>query len=128
MQILKAAKGDNEAQTVGIQLVSRALEAPLRQIVANAGYEASVILNKVLEGKGNYGFNAATGQYGDMLDMGILDPTKVTRTALQQAASVAGLMITTECMVTELPKEEAPMGAGGHGGGMGGMGGMDGMM
>ncbi|OGT35520.1 MAG: chaperonin GroL [Gammaproteobacteria bacterium RIFCSPHIGHO2_12_FULL_37_14] len=128
MQILKTAKGDNEAQSVGIQLVGRALEAPLRQIVTNAGYEASVVLNKVLEGKGNFGFNAATGQYGDMLDMGILDPTKVTRTALQQAASVAGLMITTECMVTELPKEESPMGAGGHGGGMGGMGGMDGMM
>ncbi|HLB41248.1 MAG TPA: chaperonin GroEL [Gammaproteobacteria bacterium] len=125
MQILKSIKGDNDAQSVGIQLVGRALEAPLRQIITNAGYEASVILNKVLEGKGNFGFNAATGQYGDMLDMGILDPTKVTRTALQQAASVAGLMITTECMVTELPKEEAPMG-GGHGGGMGG--GMDGMM
>ncbi len=126
MQLLKNVKGDNEAQTVGIQLISRALESPLRQIVANAGYEASVILNKVVEGKGNYGFNAATGEYGDMLEMGILDPTKVTRTALQQAASVAGMMITTECMITELPKEEAPMG--GHGGGMGGMGGMEGMM
>ena len=127
MQALKTFKGDNEAQSVGIQLVGRALEAPLRQIVTNAGYEASVVLNKVLEGKGNFGFNAATGQYGDMLEMGILDPTKVTRTALQQAASVAGLMITTECMVTELPKRESG-GAGGHGGGMGGMGGMDGMM
>jgi chaperonin GroEL len=122
MQSLKNQKGDNEAQTVGIQLISRALEAPLRQIVANAGYESSVVLNKVVEGKGNYGFNAATGEYGDMLEMGILDPTKVTRTALQQAASVAGMMITTECMITELPKEEAPMG--GHGGGMGGMEGM----
>ncbi|MBX3708235.1 MAG: chaperonin GroEL [Gammaproteobacteria bacterium] len=122
MQALKSIKGDNEAQTVGVQLICRALEAPLRQIVANAGYEASVILNKVVEGKDNYGFNAASGEYGDMLDMGILDPTKVTRTALQQAASVAGMMITTECMITELPKEEAPMG--GHGGGMGGMEGM----
>lgn len=123
IQQLKTMKGDNEAQTVGIQLISRALEAPIRQIVTNAGYEASVIVNKVMEGKGNYGFNAATGEYGDMLDMGILDPTKVTRTALQQAASVAGMMITTECMIAELPKEEAPMGAGGHGD-MGGMGGM----
>ncbi len=108
-----------------MQLICRALEAPLRQIVANAGYEASVVLNKVIESKGNQGFNAATGEYGDMLEMGILDPTKVTRTALQQAASVAGLMITTECMITELPKDESPMG--GHGG-MGGMGGMEGMM
>lgn len=123
MQKLKSIKGDNEAQTVGIQLICRALEAPLRQIVSNAGFEASVVLNKVVEGKANYGFNAASGEYGDMLEMGILDPTKVTRTALQQAASVAGMMITTECMITELPKEEpAPMG--GHGG----MGGMEGMM
>ncbi|VVC76727.1 60 kDa chaperonin [Aquicella siphonis] len=122
MQSLKNTKGDNEAQTVGVQLICRALEAPVRQIVGNAGYEASVVLNKIVEGKGNYGFNAASGEYGDMLDMGILDPTKVTRTALQQAASVAGMMITTECMITELPKEEAPMG--GHGGGMGGMEGM----
>jgi len=123
MQTLKNVKGDNDAQTVGVQLISRALEAPLRQIVANAGYEASVILNKVVESKGNNGFNAATGEYGDMLEMGILDPTKVTRTALQQAASVAGMMITTECMITDAPKDEAPMG-GGHGGGMGDMGGM----
>lgn len=124
MQSLKDVKGDNEAQTVGIQLIARALEAPIRQIVGNAGYEASVVLNKVAEGKGNFGFNAATGEYGDMLEMGILDPTKVTRTALQQAASVSGMMITTECMITELPKDDAPMG---HGG-MGGMGGMEGMM
>lgn len=123
MQALKNTKGDNEAQTVGVQLICRSLEAPLRQIVGNAGYEASVVLNKVVENKGNYGFNAATGEYGDMLEMGILDPTKVTRTALQQAASVAGMMITTECMITELPKEETPM-MGGHGGDMGGMGGM----
>lgn len=122
MQSLKNTKGDNEAQTVGVQLICRALEAPLRQIVTNAGYESSVTLNKVVENKGNYGFNAATGEYGDMLEMGILDPTKVTRTALQQAASVAGMMITTECMITELPKEEAAMP--GHGGGMGDMGGM----
>lgn len=122
MQTLKTLKGDNDTQTVGIQLICRALEAPLRQIVGNAGYEASVVLNKVLESKGNTGFNAATGEYGDMIEMGILDPTKVTRTALQQAASVAGMMITTECMITELPKDESPM-PGGHGG-MGDMGGM----
>jgi chaperonin GroEL len=125
MQSLKSLKGDNEAQTIGIQLICRSLEAPLRQIVANAGYESSVVLNKVLESKGNHGFNAASGEYGDMIEMGILDPTKVTRTALQQAASVAGMMITTECMITELPKEES---AGGGHGDMGGMGGMGGMM
>jgi len=126
---LKNLKGENEAQDVGIQLTRRAMEAPLRQIVTNAGHEASVILNKVLEGKGNYGFNAATGDFGDMLQMGILDPTKVTRSALQYAASVAGLMLTTECMITDLPKDEkedAMAGAGGMGGGMGGMGGMGG--
>lgn len=122
MQSLKNVKGDNEAQTVGVQLICRALEAPIRQIVSNAGYESSVVLNKVVENKGNYGFNASSGEYGDMLEMGILDPTKVTRTALQQAASVAGLMITTECMITELPKEESAL-PGGHGG-MGDMGGM----
>jgi len=121
MQAIKNTKGGNEAQQVGIQIICRAMEAPLRQIVTNAGYEASVILNKVMEGKGNHGFNAATGEYGDMIDMGILDPTKVTRTALQHAASVAGLMITTECMITELPKEEPAMP---HGGGAGDMGGM----
>lgn len=125
MQSLKDLKGENEAQTVGIQLTRRALEAPIRQIVENAGFEGSVVVNEVIKGKGNFGFNAATGEYGDMIEMGILDPTKVTRTALQQAASVASLMITTECMVAELPKKESA--AGGMGGGMGGMGGMDGM-
>ncbi|OGT69290.1 MAG: chaperonin GroL [Gammaproteobacteria bacterium RIFCSPHIGHO2_12_FULL_45_9] len=120
MQAIKAVKGHNDTQNVGIQMICRALEAPLRQIVANAGYEASVVLNRVAEGKGNHGFNAATGEYGNMLDMGILDPTKVTRTALQRAASVAGLMITTECMITELPREESAMPPH-HGGGMDGM-------
>jgi chaperonin GroEL len=120
---LKKLKGDNDTQTVGINLIARAVEAPIRQIVANAGYEPSVVLNKVMESKGNAGFNAATGQYGDMIEMGILDPTKVTRTALQQAASVAGMMITTECMITDVPKDDTPA-AGGHGGGMGDMGGM----
>ncbi|HPP82663.1 MAG TPA: TCP-1/cpn60 chaperonin family protein, partial [Rubrivivax sp.] len=121
-QKLGAIKGDNADQEAGIKIVLRAIEQPLREIVANAGDEPSVVINKVLEGKGNYGYNAQTGAYGDMIDMGILDPTKVTRTALQNAASVAGLMLTTECMVAEAPKEETPMPMGG--GGMGGMGGM----
>ena len=115
-------KGDNHDQDAGIKLVFKAIEAPLREIVANAGDEPSVVVNKVLEGKGNFGFNAANHTYGDMIEMGILDPTKVTRTALQNAASVAGLMLTTECMVAESPKDEAP--AAGMGGGMGGMDGM----
>ena len=99
------------------------MEEPLRQIVANAGEESSVVLNKVSEGSGNYGYNAANGEYGDMVAFGILDPAKVTRSALQNAASVAGLMITTEAMIAEEPKADAAMP-----GGMGGMGGMDGMM
>jgi chaperonin GroEL len=102
----------------------RALQEPLRQIVANAGEEGSVILNKVSEGEGNYGYDAATGEFTDMIEAGILDPTKVVRAALQNASSVAGLMITTEAMVAELPKEDMPM----PGGDMGGMGGMGGMM
>ncbi len=115
-------KGDNEDQNHGIAIALRAMEAPLREIVINAGEEASVILNKVKEGTGSYGYNAANGQYGDMLEFGILDPTKVTRTALQNAASIAGLMITTEAMVGELPKSDEPAMPGG--GGMGDMGGM----
>ncbi len=117
-------KGDNYDQDVGISIARRAMEDPLRQIVANAGGEPSVVLAKVAEGEGNFGYNAATGEYGDMVEMGILDPTKVTRSALQNAASVAGLLITTECMVAEVPKEEAAAPAGD----MGGMGGMGGMM
>ena len=117
-----ALKGDNHDQDAGIKIVLRAVEQPLREIVANAGAEPSVVVNKVLEGTGNYGYNAANDTYGDMIDMGILDPTKVTRTALQNAASVAGLMLTTEAMVAESPKEETPPMPGG--GGMGGMGGM----
>ncbi|HTP72330.1 MAG TPA: chaperonin GroEL [Burkholderiaceae bacterium] len=116
-------KGDNHDQDAGIKIVMRAIEQPLREIVANAGDEPSVVLNKVLEGKGNFGYNAQTGGYGDMIDMGILDPTKVTRTALQNAASVASLMLTTEAMVAEAPKDETPPAM--PGGGMGGMGGMD---
>jgi len=110
-------------QDAGIQLVLKAIEAPLREIVANAGGEPSVVVNKVLEGQGNYGFNAANDTYGDMLEMGILDPTKVTRTALQNAASVASLLLTTECMVAEAPKADAAP-AMPDMGGMGGMGGM----
>ncbi|MFN3899478.1 MAG: chaperonin GroEL [Alishewanella aestuarii] len=119
---LTGLTGANEDQTHGIKIALRAMEAPLRQIVSNAGEEPSVVVNKVKEGTGNYGYNAATDVYGDMLEMGILDPTKVTRSALQFAASVGSLMITTEAMVTELPKEEKPMPD------MGGMGGMGGMM
>jgi chaperonin GroEL len=118
-------KGDNEDQNAGITIARRAMEAPLRQIVANAGDEPSVVADKVKQGKGNFGYNAATGVYGDMLEMGILDPAKVTRTALQAAGSIAGLMITTEAMVADLP-EDKPAAGGGHD--MGGMGGMGGMM
>ena len=125
-QAAGAIKGDNADQEAGIKLILRAIEAPLREIVYNAGEEASVVVAAVLAGKGNYGYNAANGTYGDMIDMGILDPTKVTRTALQNAASVASLMLTTECMVAEAPKDDAPMGGMG-GGDMGGMGGMGGM-
>ncbi|UKE72978.1 chaperonin GroEL [Xanthomonas graminis] len=119
-------KGANEDQTHGIQIALRAMEAPLREIVTNAGEEPSVILNRVKEGTGNFGYNAANGEFGDMVAFGILDPTKVTRSALQNAASIAGLMITTEAMVAEAPKKDEPAGGGGGmGGGMGGMGGMD---
>ncbi|GAB3309022.1 chaperonin GroEL [Luteimonas notoginsengisoli] len=122
LQAIGELKGANEDQNHGIVIALRAMEAPLREIVANCGEEPSVVLNKVKDGKGNYGYNAATGEYGDMIEFGILDPTKVTRSALQNAASIAGLMITTEAMVAELPKKEEP--AMPPGGGMGDMGGM----
>ena len=120
---LKSLKGDNSDQDVGIRICRRALEEPLRQIVSNGGGEASVVLNEVLNGKGNFGYNATTEKYGDMLKMGILDPTKVTRAALQHAASISGLMITTEAMVTDKPQDSAPAmpDMGGMGGGMPGM-------
>ncbi len=126
IEALANVKGDNQDQDTGINIARRAMEAPLRQIVINAGGEASVVVNRVKEGKGNFGYNAANDTFGDMMEMGILDPTKVVRTALQNAASVSGLMITTEAMVADLPKkdEAGPAGMGG----MGGMGGMDGMM
>jgi chaperonin GroEL len=120
---LDSLKGDNHDQDAGIKIVRRALEEPLRMIAANAGDEPSVVLNKVAEGKGNYGYNAATGEYGDMVEMGVLDPTKVTRSALQNASSVAGLILTTDAMVAEAPKEETA-GAAPDMSGMGGMGGM----
>ena len=117
-------KGDNLDQEAGIKIVLRAVEEPLRQIVQNAGVEPSVVVNNVAAGKGNYGYNAANETYGDMVEMGVLDPTKVTRSALQNAASVAGLMLTTDCMIADLPKDDAPAMGGGDMGGMGGMGGM----
>ena len=112
----------NADQDAGVQIVLRAVESPLRQIVANAGGEPSVVVNKVLEGKGNYGYNAGSGEYGDMIEMGVLDPAKVTRSALQHAASIAGLMLTTDCMIAEIPEDKPAMPD------MGGMGGMGGMM
>jgi len=124
---LAKVKGDNHDQDAGIKIVLRALEEPMRMIASNAGDEPSVVINKVVEGKGNFGYNAATGQYGDMVEMGVLDPTKVTRCALQNAASVAGLILTTDAMVAESPKEDAGHAGHGHGGDMGGMGGMGGM-
>ncbi len=126
LKAVEGLKGDNTDQDLGIAITRRALESPLRAIVANAGEEPSVIVNRVKEGTGNFGYNAATGVFGDMVEMGILDPTKVTRTALQHAASVAGLAITTEAIIAELPKKDDGHGhGGGQGGGMGGMGGMD---
>jgi len=125
LDAIKKLKGDNEDQNHGILIAKRAMESPLREIVSNAGEEPSVVLNKVSAGKGNFGYNAANGEFGDMIEFGILDPTKVTRTALQNAASIAGLMITTEAMVAEAPKKEAAPAGGGHDHGGGGMGGMD---
>ena len=123
VQAIADLTGDNADQNAGINILRRAMEAPLRQIVTNAGEEASVIVNKVKEGSGNFGYNAASGEFDDMINMGILDPAKVTRSALENAASVAGLMLTTECMITDAPDDKpAPMGM--PDGGMGGMGGM----
>ncbi|MEC7910366.1 MAG: chaperonin GroEL [Pseudomonadota bacterium] len=126
LQKIEGLKGDNEDQNVGINIALRAMEMPLRQIISNAGEESSVVLDKIKAGKGNYGFNAQTGEYGDMIEMGILDPAKVTRTALQAAGSVAGLMVTTEEIISDLPEENAA--PPGMPPGMDGMGGMGGMM
>ena len=119
---IKDLKGDNADQDAGIKIVLRAVEEPLRQIVANAGDEPSVVVARVLEGTGNFGYNAANGTYGDLVELGVLDPAKVTRSALQNAASVASLILTTDAIVAELPKDDAPAG-----GGMPDMGGMGGM-
>jgi chaperonin GroEL len=117
---ISSLQGANEDQNVGINILRRAVEEPLRQIVGNAGTDAAVVLNAVAGGKGNYGFNAATGEYGDMVKLGIIDPTKVTRLALQNAASVAGLLLTTEAMIAEAPKQEKEAAAP-HAHGMDGM-------
>jgi chaperonin GroEL len=122
-EAVSRTKGDNADQSAGIKIVLRALEEPLRIIVHNAGEEPSVVMNKVAQGKDNFGYNALTGEYGDLVKMGVIDPTKVTRFALQNAASVAGLILTTAAMVAELPQDAASAG-GGMGGGMEGMGGM----
>ena len=122
-QAIRDIKGDNDEQNAGIRIVLRAMEEPLRQIVANAGDEPSVVVNTVAQGEGNFGYNAQTGEYGDLVEMGVLDPTKVPRTALQNAASVASLILTTDCMVADIPQDDKPMPAG-----MEGMGGMPGMM
>ena len=124
MNALSELRGDNDDQNAGINILRRAMEAPLRQIVTNSGEEASVVVNEVKSGSGNYGYNAASGEYGDMLEMGILDPAKVSRSALENAASVAGLMLTTEVMITDLPQGDDGMAGMGAAGGMGGMGGM----
>lgn len=123
-QAIKEIKGDNPEQDAGIKIVLRAMEEPMRQIVRNAGDEPSVVVDRVANGKGNFGFNAQTGEYGDMIEMGVLDPTKVTRTALQNAASVASLILTTECMIADMPEDRPAMPPMGMGGGMGGMPGM----
>ncbi len=123
-QAIKEIKGDNPEQDAGIKIVLRAMEEPMRQIVRNAGDEPSVVVDRVANGKGNFGFNAQTGEYGDMIEMGVLDPTKVTRTALQNAASVASLILTTECMIADMPEDKTAMPPMGMGGGMGGMPGM----
>ena len=123
-QAIKEIKGDNPEQDAGIKIVLRAMEEPMRQIVRNAGDEPSVVVDRVANGKGNFGFNAQTGEYGDMIEMGVLDPTKVTRTALQNAASVASFILTTECMIADMPEDKPAMPPMGMGGGMGGMPGM----
>ena len=118
---------NSQDETIGIGIVKRAVEAPLRSLAANAGEEGSVIVDKVKKAKGNEGYNVATGQYEDLVKAGVVDPKKVTRSALQNAASIAGLLLTTECLITDLPEKEKPaMGGGGHGGGRGDMGGMGG--
>ncbi len=114
-------QGSNDDEQIGVDIVKRAVESPLRALAANAGVEGSVIVEEVKKRKGNEGYNVATGEYEDLVKAGVVDPKKVTRTALQNAASIAGLLLTTECLITEIPEKEKPAPAGGHGGGMGGM-------
>jgi chaperonin GroEL len=123
---IEAVKGANEDEVIGVSIVKRAVESPLRSLAANAGEEGSVIVDKVKKSKGNEGYNVATGQYEDLVKAGIVDPKKVTRSALQNAASIAGLLLTTECLITDMPEKDKPAAGGGHGGGMGDMGGMGG--
>jgi chaperonin GroEL len=123
---IEKMKGDNFDETTGIAIVRRAVEEPLRQIVANCGGEGSVVVQKVREGKGNYGYNARTEEFEDLLKAGVIDPTKVTRVALENAASIAGMLLTTECVISDVEEDNA--GGGMPGGGMPGMGGMGGMM
>jgi chaperonin GroEL len=121
---IDTVKGDNEDERIGVEIVKRAIEYPTKHLAANGGYEGSVVVQEVRKRKGNEGFNAATGEYEDLVKAGVVDPKKVTRSALQNAASIAGLLLTTECLITELPEKDKPAPApGGHGGG--GMGGMD---
>jgi chaperonin GroEL len=124
---IEAVKTSNEDEAIGVGIIKRAVESPLRALAANAGEEGSVIVDKVKKSKGNEGYNVATGQYEDLVKAGVVDPKKVTRSALQNAASIAGLLLTTECLITDLPEKDKPApGGGGHGGGMGDMGGMGG--
>jgi chaperonin GroEL len=124
---IEATKGANEDEQIGVGIVRRAVEAPLRALSANAGVEGSVIVEQVKKSKGNEGYNVATGEYEDLVKAGVVDPKKVTRSALQNAASISGLLLTTECLITEIPEKDKPAPGGGHGGGdMGGMGGMGG--
>ena len=124
--ILAQADTANEDEVIGVGIVKRAIESPLRALAANAGVEGSVIVEAVKKAKGNEGYNVATGEYEDLVKAGIVDPKKVTRSALQNAASIAGLLLTTECLITDLPEKDKPAPGGGHGGGMGDMGGMGG--
>ena len=128
-KVLENLEGENQDQTVGIKVIAKALQAPLRQIVENCGEDASVVVNEVMKNKDNWGYNALTNEYGDIVEMGIIDPAKVTRSALQNAASIASMLVTTECLMTDEPKETSAGGdAAGGMGAMGGMGGMGGMM
>jgi chaperonin GroEL len=123
---IEAVKGSNDDEQIGVDIIKRAVESPLRSLAANAGVEGSLIVQEVKKRKGNEGYNVATGEYEDLVKAGVVDPKKVTRSALQNAASIAGLLLTTECLITDAPEKEKAAAGGGHGGGMGDMGGMGG--